>query len=206
MQRATSRGMQVAIAVILLVGLFTRNLSIIVNAGLALLVTFLPAVLRRDYRIPLNAGLTLWITTALFLHTLGMLGLYSDVWWWDHATHTLSATIIAAIGYTTTRALDIYSDALYIPPRFMAVFILLFTIAIGVFWEVLEFSVRIGADALALDPVLIQYGLSDSLLDLVFDAVGAVIVAFFGTQVFSDVVDVLVDYIDRARGVERERS
>lgn len=47
--------------------------------------------------------------------------------------------------------------------------------------------------------------LSDTLVDLVSDAVGAVIVAFLRTQVFPDVVNVLVEYIDRARGIERIR-
>jgi len=33
---------------------------------------------------------TLWITLALILHTFGMLGIYSEVWWYDHVTHALS--------------------------------------------------------------------------------------------------------------------
>ncbi|EMA46275.1 hypothetical protein [Halococcus saccharolyticus] len=210
-QRIASRAMQVAIALILIVGLVTRNASVVVNAALALAATFLPALLARDYRIPLDAGLTLWITTALFLHTIGMLGLYDDVWWWDHVTHTLSATIVAAVGYVTARAIDVHRDDIYLPPRFLGVFILIFTLAFGVFWEVLEFASRIASAALGLDPVLVQYGLDDSLLDLVFDTVGAVLVAAFGTGAVSEVVDALVARLDsiggpRGRSIRSARS
>ncbi|WP_049898932.1 hypothetical protein [Halococcus agarilyticus] len=199
-QRIASRAMQVAIGLILVVGLLTRNASVIVNAALALGATFLPALLARDYRIPLDAGLTLWITSALFLHTLGMLGLYDDLWWWDHVTHTLSATIVAAVGYVTARAIDVHREDVYLPPRFLGVFVLIFTLAFGVFWEVLEFVSRIASAALGLDPVLVQYGLDDSLLDLVFDTVGAVLVAAFGTGAVSEVVDALVARLDSTGG------
>ena len=204
-QRLLSRLLQVSIGAILFVGLARRNSSVVVNAALALGASFLPAVVSRDYRIPLNPGLLLWITTALFLHSLGMLGLYDDVWWFDHVTHTLSATIVAAVGYVTARAIDVYSDEIYLPPRFMALYILLFTLAFGVFWEELEFAVRVGADVLGFDPILIQYGLGDSLADLVFDSVGALLVAFFGTQLFSDIVDALADRLNDA-GVSNGRG
>ncbi len=192
--------MQVGIALMLALGLVTRNVSVIVNASFALAATALPAVLRRDYRLPLNAGLTLWITSALFLHTLGMFGLYDDYWWWDHMTHTLSATIIAAAGYVTARAVDVHSEDIYLPPQFLFVYIVLFTLALGVVWEVLEFAVRVGADVLGFDPVLIQYGLSDSLLDLVFDTVGALLVGLFGAGVFGDLASTLARRLDAARG------
>lgn len=199
-QKAASRLLQVAIGGILGVGLLTRNLSVLVNAVLALAITFLPAVLKRDYRINLGAGATLWITLALFLHTLGMLGFYGEVWWYDHVTHTLSAMIIAASGYVGARAVDEWSDAIYLPSRFMFVFILLFTLGLGVFWEVLEFAARIGANLLGFDPVLVQYGLDDSLLDLLFNTLGAVIIAGFGTQWVSDLVKTLSNRLAEYRG------
>jgi hypothetical protein len=188
--------MQVGIALILLVGLARRNVGVVVNATFALAATALPAVLERDYRLPLDAGLTLWITAALFLHTIGMLGLYDGVWWWDHLTHTLSATIVAAVGYVTARAVDESSEDIYLPRPFLFVYIVLFTLALGVLWEVLEFAARGGADLLGIDPVLVQYGLSDSLLDLVFDAVGAVVVGLFGAGVFEGVATTLADRLD----------
>ncbi|SDM99373.1 hypothetical protein SAMN04487949_3100 [Halogranum gelatinilyticum] len=190
-QLAASRVMQLAIVGILLVGLWTRNVAVVVNAALSLAVTVLPAVLERDWDIPLDAGLTLWLTTAVLLHAIGMLGLYSSVPWWDHLTHTLSATVVAAVGYTTARAIDEHSDAVYFPPRFLFVYVLLFTLALGVFWEVLEFAVHGLSDVVGIDAVLVQYSLEDTLVDLVFDAVGAVLVSLFGTTTLRSAVDTL---------------
>lgn len=191
-KRRVSRLLQGVIAVVLVLGLVRVNVSVIVNALVALAVTFLPAVLERDYRLPLSPGLTLWITAAVTLHAIGMLGPYHTIWWWDHVTHTLSATIVAAVGYATARAIDVYSDSIHLPPQFMFVYILVFTLAFGVGWEVLEFVARAVADALGHDPVLVQFSLEDTIVDLVFDIVGAVLVALFGASRLTGVVNAVV--------------
>jgi hypothetical protein len=203
LQRALSRLLQAAIAVLLVVGLLVGNLGIVVNGVVALGVTFLPAVLERDYALPLNPTHTLWLTLAVFLHTVGMTGLYREVWWWDHVTHTLSATVVAAAGYAAVSALDEYSDAVRFTDRFLFVFIVLFTVGLGVLWEVLEFVARELADVVGADPVLVQYGLEDTVVDLVFDMVGAVLLALFGTNQLSDLVD---DLTDRYDGVWNSRT
>lgn len=198
-QRAVSRLLQLAIALLLVVGVVTQNLGIVVNAVVALGVTFLPAVLERDYSLNLDAKLTLWLTVAVFLHTLGMTGLYRDVWWWDHVTHTLSATVVAAAGYAAVSALDEYSEAVRFTDQFLFVFIVLFTVGLGVFWEVLEFVARELADVVGAEPVLVQYGLGDTIVDLVFDMVGAMLLALFGTNELSDLVESLTERYERAR-------
>lgn len=180
--RPLSRLFQGAIAVLLAVGVATRSPGVVVNAALALAVTFLPALLARDLHLRVDAGLVLLLTVALSLHTLGMLGLYSGLWWYDHVTHTLSAILVADVGYTATRAVDLYSDAIYLPRRFFALSIVLFRLAAGVLWEVLEFVACEVAGARTVDLVLVQYGLEDTLHDLVFDTVGAVAVSAFGTR------------------------
>jgi hypothetical protein len=191
------RAMQAVIAGILLVGLWERSIAVVVNAVLALAITFLPALLRRDWDVHLDTGLTLWVTLAVLLHTVGMLGFYVTVPWWDNVTHTLSATIVAGVGYATARALDEHTDAIYLPPQFLFVYILLFTMALGVLWEVLEFGAHALTDLIGVEAVLIQYSLEDTLVDLVFDFVGAVLVALFGTQRLQSLVASLADRLDR---------
>lgn len=202
-QRTVSRLLQLAIAALLVVGLVTANLGVVVNGVVALGVTFLPAMLERDYSLALDPRHTLWLTLAVFLHTVGMTGLYQQVWWWDHVTHTLSATVVAAAGYAAVSALDEYSDAVRFTERFMFVFIVLFTVGLGVFWEVLEFVARELADVVGVEPVLVQYGLADTVVDLVFDMVGAVLVALFGTDELSNLVE---DLTDREDGAWRSRT
>lgn len=199
---AISRGLQVCVLGIMLAGVAMRNVSVVVNALMALGVTLLPAVIRREYHVNLGPGLTLWVTLAVFLHALGMLGPYGTVWWWDHMTHTLSATVVAGVGYAVVRAFDIHSEALYLPDRFMVVFVVLFTVGLGVVWEVLEFLGREVAIALGMEPVLVLYGLGDTMWDLVFDAIGGLLVALFGRRGLSGVVVSLVERFDRGQASE----
>jgi len=186
-QRQFVRAMQLVLLGFVFIGLDRGDLRIVVNASVALGVTYLPAVLERDYGVPLDAGLTLWITLAVFLHAIGTTGLpgwegglYDSVPWWDNLTHALSASVVAAVGYATARAIDAHSDAVYLPPRFTFVFVLLFVMAFGVLWEVLEFAIGEAATAFGFQAVLIQHGIADSMTDLIFDAVGAVVVGTWG--------------------------
>ncbi len=181
------RLLQVALLGIAIVGLIRFNWGLVINAGVSLGVTFLPGILSRDYRVPLNAGLTLWITTAVFLHAVGALGPYQWFGWYDSVTHTLSATIVAGAGYASARALAEYDDTLEIPSEFMFVFILVFVLAFGVLWEILEFASGGVASLIGGEAVLAQYGVRDIVLDLVFNAVGALVVALLGTAYLTDV-------------------
>ena len=193
-----TRALQVGVAGLLVLGLVTRQLGAVVNAAVGLAVTFLPTLLRRDWDVTLDSRLTFYIALAVLLHAVGMLGAYEGVWWWDHLTHTLSATVVAGVGYTLVRVLEEYSDALSVPPEFEFVFVVLFTLALGVFWEVLEFVARMVAAELGVQAVLIQYGLEDTLTDLVFDALGAVVVATLGRSSLEPTVESLKRRLKRA--------
>ncbi|AKH96693.1 hypothetical protein [Halanaeroarchaeum sulfurireducens] len=189
LQRVAVRGMQAIIAAILLWGLWTTNVSIVVNGTVGLLVTFLPGVLDRDYEITLGPWLTFLLTFAILAHTVGITGPYRGVWWWDNVTHTLSAAIVAVVGYATTKALDEHVEDIYLPPDFMYAFIGLFTLATGVVWELLEFFARELARLTGQDAVLIQYGVRDTILDLLFDAVGAIIAAIVGVPRVQNLIE-----------------
>lgn len=209
-QRRIAWLLEVGLVGIFFIGIDRGNLGIVVNAGVALLVAQLPPILKRDYEIPLDPGLTLWITAAVFLHALGTLGIpgsslsfYASVWWYDHVTHALSASIVAAAGYATIRAIDVHDDRIVLPPRFTFVFVLLFTVAFGVLWEVLEFAIAEVALLVGGTSVLTQYGLEDTMLDLVFDVMGGLVVAAWGTAYLTDVVGALTERLaerDRQRG------
>ncbi len=187
--------MELTLVGLLFVGLYQLDVGIVVNAGAGLLVTQLPPVLERDYDIQMDAGLTLWITAAAFLHAIGTAGLpgmsrnlYVAIPWWDHVTHTLSASLVAAAGYTTVRALDLHREDIYLPPNYTFVFVLAFVLAFGVLWEVLEFFIGLAAQFVGGDPVLTQFGIEDTMVDLVFDALGGIVVATWGQVYLSDVV------------------
>lgn len=206
-QKQATRFMELSLIGIIAIGLDRGNLGIVVNGAIALAATELPAVLERDYDLPMDAGLTLWLTAAVFLHALGTVGIpgsglsfYKGLWWWDHLTHTLSASVVAAVGYTTVRAIDEHSDAVELTPRFTFVFILLFTIAFGVFWEVLEFVIGGAAALTGTTSVLTQYGLEDTMMDLIFDTLGGVVVAIWGSAYLSDMVGAVAEKFGSAEG------
>jgi hypothetical protein len=194
--------MQIGLVVILLLGLARHNTGVIVNAAVGLGIAQLPPLLRRDYNISMSPVLTLWITTAVFLHALGSVGIpgigsfYQSIWWWDHLTHALSASVVAAVGYATIRAIDIHLEAIKLPSEFMFVFILMLVIAFGVFWEVIEFTLGEISRLLGGEAVLTQYGIEDTMLDLVFDTIGALIVATWGTARLNGLVRILVRQLD----------
>ena len=194
-----ARLLQVAMGGIFLVGLLRGNAGIAVNAGVGLLVSFLPAVLERNYRITMSVGIVLWITVAMFLHALGTLSLpavgflspYKSTWWWDHMTHALSSSLVAGAAYAVTRALEEHTEYVAMPPKFMFAYLLLFVMAFGVIWELLEFYVGVASDLVGTGKVLTQYGLDDTILDLFYNTLGGLLVATFGTAHLTDLADQL---------------
>jgi uncharacterized membrane protein YjdF len=183
--------MQLVLAGIVAYGVVASQPKAIVNGGIALLITFLPAVFERNYRFPLDPWLGLWITTAVFLHTLGSAGLYGHFDWWDHLTHSLSATLIAAAGYTAARGIELHVEDINIPQRFMFVYILVVVLAFGVLWELFEFGLDIVADESGLTMPLAQHGLADTIGDLTFNSIGALLVAVFGQVHLGDFAETL---------------
>ncbi|MFB6094699.1 MAG: hypothetical protein ABEJ77_07130 [Halanaeroarchaeum sp.] len=205
-ERWLTHAMQAVIAAILAWGLWRGNASVIVNGVVGLGVTLLPSVLERDYEITIGPWLTFLITLGTLLHTVGMVGPYDTIWWWDNVTHTLSASIVAIGGYAITTAIDEYVEEIYLPPDFTYLFIGVTTLALGVAWEVLEFLARELALAMGQRAVLVQYGLSDSVLDLLFDAVGAVIAALFGVPRAQSLVASIEDALEEAWGAREDRD
>lgn len=199
-QEDLTRFMQVFLVGIMFFGLYVGNTKVIVNGGMGLAVTFIPGFLERKYSITLDAGLALWITSAVFLHAIGAVSvngshLYGSVWWWDHMTHTLSASVVTAAGYTTIRAFEEHSDELHFPRKLMFAFILIFILALGVFWEILEFAITMLSELIGMETILTQYGLEDTMKDLIFNTIGAIIVATFGDLYLKGTIEQTTEYI-----------
>ncbi|UPV76534.1 hypothetical protein M0R89_18550 (plasmid) [Halorussus limi] len=192
-QRQVVRGLQLALAAVLIVGLVQRSVGVVVNAGVALAVTGLPGLLEHDYGLPIDTGLTLWIVVPVFLHAIGSFGLYDAIGLWDNLTHTLSSSLVAAVGYATVRAFDVHDAEVYFPRKFVAAFILIFTMAFGVLWELLEFGIDGFASQTGMESILAQHGLANTMTDLVFDCLGAFVVAVWGGAYLAGVSRSLAD-------------
>ncbi|SFG48087.1 hypothetical protein SAMN04488063_2183 [Halopelagius inordinatus] len=189
--RLLVRAMQFVLFGLVVYGAATLQLGMVANGLLALAVTFLPAALRREYGYTMAPGLVLWITVAIFLHSVGSLGLYDQFSWYDEITHTVSATIVAGIGYAALRAFERHSDDIDVPSEFRAVFIVVFVLAFGVIWEVFEFGAVFIAQLLGVSSPVTVYGIDDIVTDMMFNTVGAVLVAVWGTGYFGGLVSFL---------------
>lgn len=202
-QQQLSRFMQFSLLLITLVGFHTGNTGVIVNSFVGLLITFIPGILERKHDLVMDPALVLWITLAVFLHALGTIGLpgassfYRTISWWDHMTHALSSSIVAAGGYATVRALDEHHEDIYLPNKYVFAFIIIFVLAFGVIWELLEFGISGVAELLGSDTVLTQYGLDDTMKDLMYNTLGGILVAFFGEVYLLGIVDQLKERLEQ---------
>lgn len=190
-KRLVARSMQFALGGLFVYGLVTFQFEMAANAGLPLAVTFLPALLRQEYGYTMDAELILLITIAIFLHVLGLLGLYRWFSWYDEITHTVSSVLVAGIGYAALRAFKCHSAEIDIPSKFRAVFILVFVLAFGVIWEVFEFAAIWLSQVTGVGSPVRVFGIDDIVTDMVFNTVGAILVAIWGTGYFADFVPFL---------------
>jgi uncharacterized membrane protein YjdF len=193
-QRRITRGMQAVLAALVVYGFVRGNSKAVVNGSITLLITFIPAVLERNYDLPLDPWLALWITSAVFLHVLGSSGLYSHIEWWDHVTHALSASLVAGAGYTTARAVDLHHDDINIPGKVAFVYIFVVVLSFGVVWELFEFGLDVVAAETGLTMPLAQHGLEDTVKDLMYNSLGALVVATFGQAHLVGVAESIEDW------------
>lgn len=183
---------------IVLVGLFTtayigfrdENVVLAANAAVSSVIVVIP-LLVDSYggtvfggTVEIGPVLPLWIAVAGALHTIGMMTIYERVWWWDHLTHTVTATFVAAVTYGTLVAID--ADPLAPDLTWSVIAALTFAIIMlaGILWELIELVGRELAIGLDREPMLIPYGRHDTALDLVFDAIGAVIIIAVDLRLF----------------------
>lgn len=170
--RKAERGIRCAILTVFAVGVRRGNPGAIVNAVFGLGGSYLPDIVERRYDVEFRPWQRVYTGTAMFTHAVGMLGLYDDTWWWDHLTHTLSTTLLGGFVHVTAhrRGRDPR-------PRVLAAIV-----CGGVLWELTEYAVHGITDRLDLDPVLIPYSARDTLLDLLFNLFGALLVLAFGDR------------------------
>jgi len=171
-----------AIAVVLVLAVRRGNVAAMVNAVVSLAVAGV-AVAAAGFQFGTGfvaPELAFWTAVAGLLHSIGMLGPYESVWWWDHLTHALSAALLTALAYA---GLLVATDAA-VPV--VAAGAVAYTVLAGVCWELGELVARAVGERYDVEPVLVYYGWKDTAYDLVFDVVGALFVVVLDVRVFVD--------------------
>ena len=158
---------QIGLATLLAVShLFTETTYI--YSHYVLLTLGHPILVRRTLGLRLSAWQIGYISLAMTLHPLGGLyQWYEAIWWFDHGTHTLSATLVAAIGYTLVRAYDLRGGSI---PSAVPAFTIAFVMTGGIIGEVVELHVD----------WLTVYSYNDTIRDYLFNTVGGLLVIVTG--------------------------
>lgn len=197
-----ARLLQAVLAAIVAYGLLVGQYVLVVNGVLALGVTCLPAVLAWRYDHRTDPRLRLWIAVAVTVHVVGFLGPYSaqspPLSLYDSVAHAVSGALVAGMGYAVLAALDRESAAVKLPEGFRVVFTLFLILAVGVAWEIFEFGAGTVASLLVGAEVLVQYGVSDIVYDLLFNTLAAVLVALWGTKYFSGLAALFTRLLGRS--------
>ncbi len=158
-------------------GIVTGYYAWVPASFISFFVTMIPAVLSRNLNLVLPAWLTFLVALTMALHAVGgSVDFYSDFPGWDHLTHMMSGSMIGVLGFVLVVIADKYIESIYLPRPFLAVFVVMLVMAVGVLWEIMEF---------ANDSVLhthLQYGLSDTMWDLFFDGVAGFVAAAIGLR------------------------
>lgn len=149
------------------------------TVGLSLAALFFilaPFVLqaRLNFYMPrvFSFGLALFVYATLFLGEVNRF--YYDVWWWDIMLHSSSGFAFGLIGLILI-LLFLRSRKIIEQPLLVAVLAFSFAQAIGVLWEIFEFT---GDQLLGTD--MQKSGLIDTMWDLIVNVVGAFIAALIG--------------------------
>ena len=165
---------RILMVILLVFFIWNRDGLGIFTASLILLAGFLPSILKRD-KIPLPWHLNVLLSSAVLLHVGGhALGAYLTIPGYDTITHFVSSIFVSLFAFTIVFILDEYWDDLHMNAYSMAFIVVIFTIAVGVFWEFTEWM----SDSLFNTNM--QTGLDNTMKDLVVDTIAGILVATFG--------------------------
>lgn len=153
-------------------GLRERNLNAVVNAAFMFTATYLPDIAEGKYNIDFQPWQRAYTEMTMLAHAVGFLGPYDDIWWWDHLTHTLSATLLGGFVHVAAHRRD------RSPKRDVLTAI----VGGSLLWESMEYAIHGLSNRLGIEPVLVYYGPRDTLGDLLFNLLGALLVIVLGDR------------------------
>lgn len=173
---------------------------------LGLLVMMLPSLLARRFKIVLPNVIT--VLYYLFLYCAIFLGEVFEFYYlvphWDTMLHAFSGAMLGALGFELVDFLNRGAGSkVSLSPFFVSLFAFSFALMIGALWEIYEFSfdallgLNMQKHTTAEGAGLVgKEALSDTMKDLIIDALAALAVAVVG--LFQNLV------VKKRRGAERE--
>ena len=165
-------------------------LLMVVQCFLGTLVMMLPSFLERKFKVVVPSAVV--IMYFVFLYCAIYLGeirnFYYLVPYWDSILHAFSGAMLGALGFILVDLLNKDEHVrVSLSPFFVSVFAFCFALAVGSVWEVYEFSCD-AVMGLNMQKHTTEAGialsggaaLSDTMKDIIVDALSALAVAVFG--------------------------
>ncbi|KQC08530.1 MAG: hypothetical protein APR55_11470 [Methanolinea sp. SDB] len=153
------------------------------TAVLMFVLTLVPYVISERMNIKLPWFVFLLIALALWIHTAGYIQGYYVIFYpyYDKVAHLVSGTTVALLGFLGVIFLDKYWKMTLTTP-FIIGFTIIFSVALGAFWEMYEFFIDNVFGGSLAGPM--QNSLNDTMLDMIFVLGGSIIVAILGNFYF----------------------
>jgi hypothetical protein len=180
-----SRGVYIAWAIqglILLEGVYgiiVLSPSIVITAFTGFFLTCIPYLIERRIQVTLPWEVNLLIAVSVFLHVAG----YSQYLYvlfypyYDKFAHFVTSITVGVLAFVSILLINRFSCTKL--ARWQIFFyIVIFTMAIGAFWEIYEYLMDTFFGSYLTKPL--QHGLDDTMIDLITDLLGGIIVATFG--------------------------
>lgn len=157
---------------------------------LGLVVLFLPDLINRKFSFSLPNYM--FIMYYIFLYCAIYLGEVRSFFYlvphWDSYLHAFSGAMLGALGFALVTILnDTEHISVRLSPFFIALFAFCFALAAGALWEIYEYTfdgllgLNMQRYHLADGTMLVGHAaLTDTITDLIIDALGALLVAAIG--------------------------
>lgn len=172
--------MLLELAVLLLGGQWLNALLLLAIMALVFAPLLLARRLLPDIPAQFQFLVVVFVFAALFLGEFR--SFYARYWWWDLALHVSSGLLLGIFGFLLVYVLNRNARIdLHMRPHFVALFAFVFAVAIGALWEIFEFSMDQLFGLQMQKPMFDDpSGLTDTMWDLIVDAVGALIISLYG--------------------------
>ena len=165
---------------------------------LMLIIFRLPYIMHLRLKIevpwPLSTFIVLFCFSALVLGD--GLDFYGTLTWWDKLLHAESGILLSMIALWLIHVIMAENDKyIYFNKYFLVLFLVMFSVGVGAFWEIMEFSydhvmgtntqqfmaTTTGSIFTEEDlPLCGHDALVDTMSDLILDLVGAFVVGLYG--------------------------
>lgn len=162
----------------------------LVQCLLGCVVLFLPAAIEKHFQIDIPNYMEVFY--FIFLYCAIYLGevrnFFFVIPYWDLILHTFSGAMLGVLGFSIVNIMNSSKKVqVTLSPAFTLLFAFCFALAVGSIWEIYEF-VMDGLLGMNMQKFMLENGtlligraaLSDTMEDMIVDAIGAGIMCLFG--------------------------